>query len=189
MIANATVNGAPIPQEDATGYYVTIASAGHDTTSSSTAGALWALADRPEMLARLKADPALIPALVEEAIRWTTPVQHLTRTARADCAFLGRDIAVGDRIFVSLTSANRDEEVFDRPFEFVLDRQPNPQMSCGFGPHLCLGMHLARMEMSIFFQELLPRLRTLELAGEPKRMISNFVGGPKTLPIRFTVET
>ncbi len=188
VIANATIDGAPIPQADATGYFITIASAGHDTTSSSLAGGLWALAERPELLAAVKLNRDLIPKLVEEAVRWTTPVQHLMRTAGSDCEVAGQKVGAGERIFISLTSGNRDEEFFERPFEFRLDRPLNTQTSFGYGPHLCLGLHLARMEMSIFYEELLPRLKTLELAGQPSRMVSNFVGGPKALPIRFTVQ-
>lgn len=186
VIANAEIDGKPIAKREANSYYVLVATAGHDTTSASTAGALWALAEAPDQLARLKADPSLIPGLVEEAIRWTTPVKHFMRTAAQDYQLRGKTIRAGDWLMLSYMSANRDEELFDAPFEFQIDRQPNKQLAFGFGPHVCLGQHLARLEMKILFEELLPRLKTVELSGQPKWTQSAFISGPKTLPIRFT---
>jgi cytochrome P450 len=185
VIANATIDGKPISDADALGYYTTIAVAGHDTTSSSVAGAIWALAERPEQLKSLKADLSLIPKLVDEAIRWTTPIQHMMRFAACDTQIRDQYVSKGDLVMLSFPSGNRDEEIFDDAFEFRIDRTNNKHIGFGYGPHMCLGMHLAKMEMSIFFQELLPRLESLELAGEPKRMITNFLGGPKYLPIRY----
>jgi cytochrome P450 len=185
VIANATVDGKQITPIDALGYYVTIITAGHDTTSSSITGALWALAERPDELTKVKANPALIPSLVEEAVRWTTPIHHFARTALQDTVYRGQQIAKGDRVILSYVSGNRDEDVFEDPFEFKVDRASNKHIGFGHGIHMCLGMHLARMEMTIFFQELLPRLESLELAGIPRRVITNFVGGPKYLPIRY----
>lgn len=187
VIANSQIDGKPIPDREANSYYVLVATAGHDTTSASTAGAVWALAERPEELAKLKADPSLIAGLVDEAIRWTTPVKHFMRTATKDVELRGQTITAGDWLMLSYLSANRDEAVFDDPFEFRVDRAPNKQLAFGYGPHVCLGQHLARLEMRIFFEEMLARVTTLELTGEPTCSQSAFVSGPKTLPIRFSV--
>lgn len=186
IIANATIDGRPIAEREANGYYVLVATAGHDTTSASTSGAIWALAERPALLRRVQNDPSLIPGLVEEAIRWTTPVKHFMRTATADVTMRGQSIREGDWMMLSYLSANRDEEVFADPFEFHVDRTPNKQAAFGYGPHVCLGQHLARLEMRILLEELLPRLATLELDGAPAWSQSSFVSGPKRLPIRFT---
>ena len=187
VIANAKVDGAPISDIASTGYYIIVATAGHDTTSSSTAGALWALAENPSELTKVKADPSLIPGLVEEAIRWTSPVKTFMRTATADTNFAGRAFAKGDWIMLCYASGNRDEDVFEDPYSFRVDRKPNRHLSFGYGAHLCLGQHLAKMEMRILFEELIPRLRHVELAGEPAMSRSWFVNGPKTLPLRFTM--
>lgn len=186
VIANAKIDGELISQSDANAYYQVLATAGHDTTSASTAGAIWALAERPALLASVQADPSRIPALIEEAIRWVTPVKHFMRTAVQDYELRGKKIKAGDWLLMSYMSGNRDEEVFEDPFEFRLDRQPNKHVAFGYGAHLCLGMHLARFEMRILFEELLPRLKTLTLAGDGKWAQTNFVSGPKRLPIRFT---
>ena len=187
VIANAVIDGEPISDLDAMGYYVTIAFAGHDTTSSSVAGAIWALAERPKELAKVRADPSLVPGLVEEAVRWTSPIHQFVRRAASDCEVAGQSVRKGDWVVLLFPSGNRDEDVFDSPFEFRADRSPSRQIGFGHGAHVCLGQHLARMEMSIFFEELLPRLRSLELAGRPTRTATNFVGGPKSLPVRFTL--
>jgi cytochrome P450 len=185
VIANGRIDGELLPEPDSLGYYITIAFAGHDTTSSSTAGGLWALAERPEELAKVKADPSLIPSLVEESIRWTTPVYQFVRIAARDAEVRGQVVRKGEQVALCYPSGNRDEEAFDDPFAFRVDRKSNKHVAFGYGPHQCLGMHLARMEMTIFFEELLPRLKSVALAGEPRRTVTNFVGGPKALPIRY----
>lgn len=187
VIANSMVDGKLIDEESCLGYYIAVATAGHDTTSSSTAGAIWALAENPEEFAKLKADSRLIPSMVEEAIRWTTPVQHFMRSATDDYVLHGRQIAKGDWLMLSYISGNRDEDVFPEPDSFMVDRRPNPHLSFGHGLHLCLGMHLARLEMRTFFEELLPRISSVELAGKPERVVSSFMAGPKRLPVRFGV--
>ncbi|MFN3474968.1 MAG: cytochrome P450 [Blastomonas sp.] len=185
VIANAMIDGQPISDRNAAGYYIIVAAAGHDTTSASTAGAMWALADDPEQFARIKADRSLLPGLIEEAIRWTTPVQHFMRTAAEDCEIGGQAIAKDDWLMLCYVSGNYDERVFDNPDRFDASRAPNRHVAFGAGVHQCLGLHLARMEMRILFEELLDRVESVELAGTPQRASSTFVGGPKTLPIRF----
>ena len=185
VIANGKVNGQPMGHLEAMSYYIIAATAGHDTTSSTTAGAMWALAENPDQWAKLKADPSLIPGLVEESIRWVTPVKHFMRTATDDAELAGQKIAKGDWLFLSYPSGNRDEAVFDDPFAFRIDRTPNKHVAFGYGAHVCLGQHLARMEMRILWEELLARVDTIQMDGQPKRMAANFVCGPKAVPIRF----
>lgn len=187
VIANARIDGRPISDHEALSYYVLVATAGHDTTSASTAGAVWALAERPDLLATVQADSDLIPGLVDEAIRWVTPVKHFMRTATADCELGGARIAAGDWLMLSYMSGDRDEDVFEAPFAFRPDRSPNRHVAFGYGPHVCLGQHLAKLEMRILFEELLPRLADLALDGDGAWTQSTFVSGPKRLPIRFSV--
>ena len=185
IIANATVDGAPLDDRAMAGYYIILAAAGHDTTSASTAGAMLALAQDPDQFRRLKADRSLLPGIVEEAIRWTTPVQHFMRTAAEDVEIGGQRIAKDDWLMLSYVSANHDESVFPDPRRFDAARSPNRHLAFGAGAHQCLGLHMARLEMRILFEELLDRLDGIELSGEPKRSNSSFVGGLKTLPLRY----
>ncbi|MDR3508562.1 MAG: cytochrome P450 [Caulobacteraceae bacterium] len=185
VIANGKINGAPLGHLEAMSYYIIAATAGHDTTSSTTAGALWALAENPDQFAKVKANPGLIPGLVEESIRWVTPVKHFMRSTTADAELAGQTIPKGDWMMLSYPSGNRDETVFEDPFKFDVERTPNKHVAFGYGAHVCLGQHLARMEMRILWEELLPRLESVELDGEPKNMEANFVCGPKSVPIRF----
>lgn len=187
VIATGQLDGAPINDFEAMSYYVIVATAGHDTTSSSTAGAIWGMCQFPEAFAKIKADPSLIPGLVDEAIRWVTPVKHFMRSATADAEVGGQKIAKGDWLMLSYPSGNRDEEVFDEPDVFKPERNPNRHLAFGYGAHLCLGQHLAKMEMRILFEELIPRLASVEFAGVPTRAEAAFVGGPKSLPIRYTM--
>jgi cytochrome P450 len=187
VIANAQIDGQQISAFDAVSYYVIIATAGHDTTSSSTAGAMWALAERPAELAKVRANPALIGGLVDESIRWTTPVRHFMRSAAVDTTVGGQPVKKGDWFMLCYPSGNRDETVFEDPMEFRVDRNPNRHLAFGYGAHVCLGQHLAKMEMRILWEELLPRLTSLELGGTPKLSEANFVSGPKTVPIRYTL--
>jgi len=187
VIANAKIGGDYMPEHDQTSYYMIVATAGHDTTSSSTAGAIWALARDPVEFAKVKANPDLIPGLVDEAIRWMTPVKHFMRSATADTELGGRKIAKGDWLMLCYASGNRDEEVFEEPDRFRSDRKPNRHVAFGYGAHLCLGQYLAKLEMRILFEELLPHLKSLSLDGEVKMTQAYFVNGPKKLPIRFEV--
>ena len=183
-IANATINGEPLTDMDTLSYYVIVASAGHDTTSAGIAGGLLALLENPDQLARLKQDPSLMGTAVEEMIRWVTPVKEFMRTAAADTEVRGVPIKKGESVLLSYVSANRDEDVFDEPFRFDVGRDPNKHLAFGYGVHFCLGASLARMEMNSFFSELLPRLDSVELNGDPELVASTFVGGVKHLPIR-----
>ncbi|MEU5877123.1 cytochrome P450 [Spirillospora sp. NPDC047279] len=187
-IANARVDGEPLNDFDTASYYVIIATAGHDTTSSTISGGLRALIDNPDQLDRLRADPGLMPLAVDEMIRWVTPVKEFMRTATEDYDLNGVTIPKGDSVLLCYPSANRDEEIFDDPFRFDVGRDPNRHMAFGFGVHYCLGAALARMEVRAFFEELLPRLDSIELAGEPENVATTFVGGLKRLPVRYTLK-
>jgi cytochrome P450 len=186
-IANAKINGEPLSDMDTLSYYVIVASAGHDTTSAATAGGLLALLENPDQLARLQADMSLMPTAVEEMIRWVVPVKEFMRTAQADTEVRGVPIAKGEAVLLSYVSANRDEDVFTEPFRFDVGRDPNKHLSFGHGVHFCLGAALARMEINSFFTELVPRIKSIELAGKPEHMATTFVGGLKHLPIRCEI--
>jgi cytochrome P450 len=187
LLAQAVVDGAPLSERHRLGYYVILAAAGHDTTSSSASMGMWALSRQPGLLARLKADRSLIPQFIDEAIRFATPVRHFMRTATADTEVRGRKIAKGDWLMLCYGSANRDEEVFDKPSEFNIDRKPNRHLAFGFGGHVCLGQHLAKMELRILFEEIISRLDSVTPEGEMELMASRIVGGPKHLPVRCVV--
>ena len=188
ILANGQIDGAPLSAQDLAGYYIIIAAAGHDTTSASTAGAMLALARDPAQFARVKKDRSLVPGIVEEAIRWTTPVQHFMRTAAHDTELGGVQIKAGDWLMINYVAANHDPAQFDDPRTFDAARPANRHLAFGAGAHQCLGLHLARLEMRILFETLLDRVKTVEVAGIPKRAKSTFVGGLKTLPLRFAAE-
>lgn len=184
-IAQATIDGEPLDQSWQNGWYIAVASAGHDTTSSTIAGGIKALAENPDQLAMARENPELIPGLVDESLRWTSPVRHFMRTATADTEVGGVPVNQGDRMMLLYASANRDEAVFENPESFDITRKPNKHIAFGFGPHMCIGQHISKMEMRILMAELLPRLKSIEVAGEPKYVQTNFVGGLKSLPVRF----
>ena len=184
-IANARIDGEPLSDVDTASYYVIVASAGHDTTSATIAGGMQALIENPDQRERLRDNLDLMPLATEEMIRWVTPVKEFMRTATADTTVRGVPIAEGDAVYLSYVSANRDEEVFDDPFRFDVGRDPNKHLAFGYGVHFCLGAALARMEVNSFFTELVPRLKSIELNGNPELIATTFVGGLKHLPIRY----
>jgi cytochrome P450 len=184
-IANARINGELMSDADTLNYFATIAAAGHDTTKASIAGGLLALIQHPAQRERLTNELTLMPTAVEEMIRWSTPVKEFMRTATADTHIRGRRIASGESVYLAYESGNRDPEIFSEPFRFDVGRQPNRHLGFGAGIHFCLGAALARMEIASFFTELLPRLRSIELAGEPKLIATTLLGGLKRLPIRY----
>ena len=187
-IANARINGEPLTDMDTLSYYAIVASAGHDTTSAGIAGGLLALLENPDQLSRLQADPSLMGTAVEEMIRWVTPVKEFMRTAKADTEVRGVPINKDESVLLSYVSANRDEDVFENPDTFDIGRDPNKHLSFGYGVHFCLGASLARMEIRSFFSELIPRIKSIELAGTPEHLSTLFVGGLKHLPIRVELQ-
>jgi cytochrome P450 len=188
-IANGTIDGEPLGDLQTVSYYVILATAGHDTTSSSLAGGLEALIRNPDQLRLLKEDPRLIDNAVDEIIRWVSPVRHFLRYAQEDYVLAGKQIRAGERLLMSYLSGNRDEAKFEDPFRFDVRRKnADEHIAFGIGVHFCLGAHLARMELRAFLRELLPRLESIELAGEPQYTASTFVGGPKRVPIRYKLQ-
>jgi cytochrome P450 len=185
VIANARIDGAPITELEETSYYTVLATGGHHTTSFAIAGGIQALAENPSEFLRVKNDLSLIPDFVNETLRWTTPVKTFMRSATADTELGGQPIAKGDWLMLCYASGNRDEDVFEDPYFFRANRKPNKYLSLGHGEHMCLGQHLAKLEMRILFEELLPRLDSLQPDGEAKRLQSWFINGLKTLPLRI----
>jgi cytochrome P450 len=186
LIANGRIGGELLPDRELISYYAIIAAAGHDTTSSAITGGMHALLEHPDQLARLQADPSLVPTAVDEMIRWVSPVRHFLRNAQEDTVLGGMPIAKGDIVYLSYPAANRDPMVFEDPHRFDVGRtNADRHLAFGFGVHFCLGAQLARLEMRTMFAALLPRLTRIELAATPTSMKSIFVGGIKSLPIRY----
>jgi cytochrome P450 len=185
LIANATVNGETIGRAEALSYLLLLGLAGHDTTNGTLAGGLLAFIRNPDQLARLKADRGLMPTAIDEILRWVTPVNNFMRTAVADYTLRGKTVKAGDALLLAFASGNRDESVFADPFAFRVDRKPNPQVSFGYGAHVCLGQHLAKMELNAFFRELIPRLDGVELAGDAQMLQAVTANQLVTLPIRY----
>lgn len=185
MIANGKIFGNEMEERAMVSYFTIVSTAGHDTTSATTAMGMWVLAEQPALLQRLKDEPGLIPGFVEETIRWASPVQQFVRSAVEDYELRGRLIRKGDLLYLSYVSANRDEEVFTDPFTFDPTRSPNRHIGFGYGAHICIGQHLARLEMKSLWEELIPRLESVEMSAPGKTTESEFVSGPKSVPIRF----
>ena len=187
LLANSEIAGETIGAMELLSYYLIVLTAGHETTRNAISGGLLALIEHPDELQKLRADPELVGLASDEMIRWSTPVNHFARTAARDYQMRGKTIKSGDSLCLFYASANRDEDVFHDPFVFRVDRDPNPHLAFGIGEHFCLGASLARMEIRVLLEELAPRLEEVELATEPQRLISSFVGGVKHLPIRYRV--
>ncbi|HXZ62048.1 MAG TPA: cytochrome P450 [Acidimicrobiales bacterium] len=186
VIANAQIDGTPLPDMDTFGFYLIIATAGHDTTSNVIGGALVALLDHPDQLALLQAEPQLVNQAADELIRYVTPVKHFLRTCQEPFALRNVTIQPGELVLLSFASANRDESVFPDPHRLDVRRASDTNhVAFGFGRHFCLGAHLARMEIRSFYRELLGRLEHIELAGEPTWIRANFVEGPKSVPVSY----
>ncbi|MET0987245.1 MAG: cytochrome P450 [Steroidobacteraceae bacterium] len=185
LIANGKVDGKPVPQHEQRSYAAHLATAGHDTTSSVISAGVLAWCRDPALFKQLKADASLMPAFVEEAIRFGTASKITMRTVVADVHACDRDFRKGDWVAMAWASGNRDDDYVEDPHTFRIDRKPNRLISFGHGAHVCLGQYLARLEMRMLFTELLTRLDSVELAGEPRTMSSLIVSGLKTLPIRF----
>ena len=187
-IANGLIDGAPLPDLETMGYYLIVATAGHDTTSAAMAEGMRLLAENPDQLALLRRKPDLIPNAVEELIRISSPVRHFMRTAQDDTEVAGEPIAKGEWLMLSYAAANLDPRTFQDPLRFDVAREVADQhMAFGYGIHYCLGAHLARLEMATLFGHLLPRLESVELAGEVTTSTATFVSGIKSLPIRYTL--
>jgi cytochrome P450 len=187
LLANGRVKGEPMGLLETLGYYLITFSAGHDTTKNALAGGICALAQHPGEFEKLKRNPKLIPGAVEEIVRWTSPVNYMKRVVAKDVDFHGQKLSKSDNLVLFYGSANRDESIFEDPFTFRVDRHPNPHLAFGIGEHFCLGSHLARASQRAMLHELVGRIDSLELAGEPERIQSSFVVGLKKLPLRYRV--
>ncbi len=188
VLANAKLNGGPIPSFELFSLFFLVMVAGHDTTRNAIASGLIAFLENPEQLKKLQRDPSLIETAVDEIVRWTTPVNHFSRTATRDYLLRGQQIQAGDSVALFYASANRDEEIYDDPFVFRVDRNPNPHLGFGVGEHFCLGASLARMDLRIFYRQFAERLESMELAGPVELLASSFVGGPKHIPLRYRLQ-
>jgi cytochrome P450 len=159
---------------------------GNDTTRNTMTGSVLALNENPEQYDKLRANPALIDTMVPEVIRWQTPLAHMRRTALQDTEINGKHIKKGDRVVMWYVSGNRDEEMIERPEEFIIDRaRPRTHLSFGFGIHRCVGMRLAELQLRIVWEEMLKRFDRIEVVGEPKRIYSSFIKGYESLPVRI----
>ena len=187
VVANGTVNGAPLPPVELLSYYLLLVVAGNETTRNAMTGGMLALLEHPAEWAALRRDPALVDCAVEEIVRWTTPVIQFARTATRDYQLRGQTIRAGQSACLFYPSGNRDEDVFAEPFAFKVARDPNPHIAFGMGEHVCLGAHLARLELHHAFAQLRERLVECQLAGPVERVRSSFVGGIKRAPMRWRI--
>jgi len=187
VLVDSRIGGERMPPIELLSYFLLLVVAGNETTRNAASGGLLALIENPGELARLKANPSLIDSAVEEIVRWTAPVIQFCRTAREDFELHGRKIRAGDAMCLFYPSANRDEEAFEDPDVFRVDRRPNPHLGFGIGEHFCLGANLARLELKVIFRDLALRMDEVELAGTFERVRSSFLGGVKRMPIRYRI--
>ncbi len=185
VLVNSSVDGQPMPPLELLSYYLLLVVAGNETTRNAASGGLLALIENPAELAKLRDNPGLVDSAVEEIVRWTAPVIQFCRTPVEDVELRGKQIRAGESLCLFYPSANRDEDVFEDPDVFRVDRRPNPHLGFGIGEHFCLGANLARLELQVIFRELATRLEEVELAGPFERMRSSFLGGVKRMPIRY----
>jgi cytochrome P450 len=183
LMLAAEVDGQAMTDVQFGSFFVQLVTAGNDTTRTMLSSGLLALLQHPEQLEELRADRTLIPGAVEEILRWANPLHYFRRTATDDTEVAGQPIAAGDKVAMVYTSANRDGTVFADPHAFDIRRDPNPHLSFGIAEHFCLGVHLARLEGRVFFEELLDAFPTIKLAGTPRRQRSNLNNALKELPV------
>jgi len=188
VLANARLDGRPLPPRELLSYFLLLVVAGNETTRNAASGGLLALMERPEQWHKLRGDPGLVDSAVEEIIRWTSPVIQFCRTPAEDVELHGQRIRAGESLCLIYPSANRDEAVFPDPDAFRIDRRPNPHLAFGIAEHYCLGANLARLELRVAFRMLAERLAEVELAGPVDRMRSSFLGGVKRMPIRYRLD-
>ena len=185
LLLEADFGGHPMSDLDFGSFFVQLVTAGNDTTKTMLSSGLLALLAHPTAMAAVRADPGLIPGAVEEILRWANPLHYFRRTATEDTQLGDTPIAAGDKVAMYYTAANRDPDVFVDPHAFDIHRDPNPHLSFGIAEHFCLGVHLARLEGRVFFEELLASFSQIELVGDPIRVRSNLNNGLKRLPIRL----
>jgi cytochrome P450 len=187
VLANAEVDGEPMDPLDQMSYFIITASAGHDTTSAAISGGLKALIEHPGQMALWRDRPDLDMSAAKEIIRWVSPVRHMVRTATQDLELRGKQIRAGDNLALWYPAANRDPDAFENPNVLDITRDPKQQLAFGYGSHMCLGQHLAALEVACFYRELLPRLDEISLSADPEWIQAIFVGGLKSLPVRYSL--
>jgi cytochrome P450 len=188
-IANAEIDGERMGIREIASHLMIMISAGHDTTASAISGGMLALIQFPEQLDMLRDNGELTESAVNEMLRFVTPTTNFVRTASADSEIRGTRINKGDDVCLHFAAANRDEDEFDRPQEFQVDRTPNRHLTFGIGPHACIGQLLARIEMHALFRELMPRIDNIELGGTPEYVKAFWVTGLKRLPVRYQISS
>jgi cholest-4-en-3-one 26-monooxygenase len=188
-VANGSIDGRHLPPLELLSYYLLLVVAGNETTRNAMTGGMLAFLEHPGEWQKLRRDPSLLDSAVEEIVRWTTPVIQFCRTATEDYRLRDKTIRAGQSACLFYPSANRDEEVFEDPDVFRIDRSPNRHIAFGVGEHVCLGAHLARLELRLAFQHLRERLEHAELAGPVARARSSFVGGIKRAPMRWKIRS
>ncbi len=186
FILGTEFGGSRMSDIDFASFFVQLVTAGNDTTKTMLSSGLLALLQHPDQLAALRDDRSLLPSTVEEILRWANPLHYFRRTASADTTLRDTPIKAGDKVAMIYTSANRDADVFDDPDAFDIRRHPNPHVSFGIGEHFCLGVHLARLEGRVFFEELLAAFPTIEQRGPAIRTRSNLNNALKSLPVTLT---
>jgi cholest-4-en-3-one 26-monooxygenase len=187
VVTNASVDGRGLPPMELLSYYFLLVVAGNETTRNAMTGGMLAFLEHPGEWEKLRRDPSLLDSAVEEIVRWITPVIQFCRTATEDYRLRDKTIRAGQSACLFYPSANRDEEVFADPDVFRIDRNPNRHIAFGVGEHVCLGAHLARLELRLAFDHLRRRLEHAELAGPVARARSSFVGGIKRAPMRWKI--
>jgi len=187
VLVNAEVDGDRLTDGEFQWFFLLLVNAGGDTTRNLLAAGMNLLFDHPDQRERLTADPdRLLGTAIEEMLRYTSPVSHFKRTVMHDTEIRGQKMKAGERVVLFYGSANRDEDVFDHPDQFDVGRNPNPHVAFGAGgPHLCLGMHVARVELAVMFKELLVRMPLIEPNGPIERMHSSFIAGIHSMPVRY----
>ena len=186
-LVSAEVDGDALTENEFDMFFLLLTVAGNETTRNATSHFVRAMLDHPDQYERLRADPALLPSAIEEGLRWATPVHHFRRIATRDAEIGGTRIAEGQKVVIWHASANRDEDVFEDPFRFDIERSPNDHVAFGGGgAHFCLGANLARLELRLILSEVLERMPDLEPAGPTEILRSNFIHGITSMPVRFT---
>ena len=185
VLARARIDGEPLDPHVLVSYFLLLIVGGNETTRNALSGGMQALIERPAFWDELAADPTKTRNAAEEALRWSTPIVQMARTATRDTEIRGQKIRAGETVALFYASANRDERVFPDPFEFRLDRNPNPHLAFGIGEHFCMGAHLARIELRCMLRRLLDRFERFEATEPATRLRASSVGGLKTLPVRY----
>ena len=187
ILCYAEIDGERLDDESIIQESLLILIGGDETSRHVLTDGMLALLANPDQLAILRDQPAKIETGIEELLRWVSPVKNMARTLARDVEMHGRKMSAGDQLILLYPSANRDPAVFDRAEQLDVQRQPNPHLAFGFGPHFCMGASLARLELKVMFSEVLRRLPDLRLAGEPMpRRSSNFISGPEAMPVVYT---